>query len=441
MRNTTFLINNLREKFLSQKTNDFDLSLPQNILDIEDKKRSSIFTWRGQFSPQLIENLLMSYCPKNAVVLDPFAGSGTVLYESGCFGLKAFGYDLNPAAWILIRTYEFINIEPKERQSILDSVQNKLDKYFPNLGFFDISSEIDILEFDQAISNIQGISGYHEKIIIDTLVILLDLANNSLTIERIHNIFTSLCQIIRDLPYSESRIITSLCDARSLPIETNSIDFVVTSPPYINVFNYHQNYRRSAEMLGWDLLKIAKSEIGSNRANRGNRFLTVTQYCIDMAFALKEIQRACKPNSRVIFIVGYESHVLGVPFYNSSIVLEILMQSNVFDLVLNQKRNFKNKFGKVIREDLFHLVNRDFDLPASTWDKLARDIAYKVLNNALSAVADKNRYALLEAIKKVYDLDKSPIYRNQSDSFSQFFSTLSCGESLTHTETPDPASR
>jgi DNA modification methylase len=440
MQDSTFLVKKLREKFLSQKTNDFNLSLPQNILDIEDKKRSNIFTWRGQFSPQLIENLLMYYCPRNAVILDPFAGSGTVLYESGCFGLKAFGCELNPAAWILIRTYEFINIKLGERQLILDLVQKKLEKYFPRPMLFDISSsqEIDILEFDQAISNIHGMSRYYEKIILDTLVILLDLANNSLTIERIYNIFISLCQIIRNLPYSESRIITSLCDARSLPIEANSIDFVITSPPYINVFNYHQNYRRSAEVLGWDLLKIAKSEIGSNRANRGNRFLTVTQYCMDIAFVLKEIQRVCKPNSRIIFVVGYESNVLKVPFYNSEIISEISIKSGVFDLVLNQKRNFKNKFGKVIREDLLHLVNRDFDLPASTWDKLARDIAYKVLNNALSAVADKNRYALLEAIKKIYDLDKSPIYRNQSDSFSQTFSTLSCSESTTMIQLPTP---
>ncbi len=61
-------------------------------------------------------------------------------------------------------------------------------------------------------------------------------------------------------------------------MQENQIDFVITSPPYINVFNYHQNYRQSAEILGWDLLKIAKSEIGSNRANRGNRFYTIIQF-------------------------------------------------------------------------------------------------------------------------------------------------------------------
>lgn len=44
---------------------------------------------------------------------------------------------------------------------------------------------------------------------------------------------------------------------------------VLTSPPYINVYNYHQQYRASAEALGWDLLEVAKTEIGSNRKHPG----------------------------------------------------------------------------------------------------------------------------------------------------------------------------
>lgn len=61
----------------------FTERLDRRVLDIEDKHRSNLFTWRGQFSPQLIESLLDAYCPENATVFDSFAGSGTVLYESG----------------------------------------------------------------------------------------------------------------------------------------------------------------------------------------------------------------------------------------------------------------------------------------------------------------------------------------------------------------------
>jgi hypothetical protein len=89
-------------------------------------------------------------------------------------------------------------------------------------------------------------------------------------------------------------------------------------------------------------LKIAKSEIGSNRANRRNRFLTVTQYCLDIALVMRELQRVCKYNSRIIFVIGHESNVLGVPFSNTKIILEIARQSEMFKIINQQSRVFKN---------------------------------------------------------------------------------------------------
>ena len=71
------------------------------------------------------------------------------------------------------------------------------------------------------------------------------------------------------------------------------------------------------------MLKIAKSEIGANRANRANRFYTVVQYCLDIAEALKEISRVSQKDARIIFVVGYESKDLGVPFYNADIIERI----------------------------------------------------------------------------------------------------------------------
>jgi hypothetical protein len=257
-----------------------------------------------------------------------------------------------------------------------------------------------------------------EKIIIDALVIMLDIEKKSLTVDRIYRTFFTLCQVIKDLPYSSSSLVTSLCDARCLPFDKETIDFIVTSPPYINVFNYHQNYRRSAETLGWDLLKIAKSEIGSNRANRGNRFLTVTQYCLDMALVLKEIQRVCKPSSRIIFVVGYESSVLGVPFYNSEIISQISKRSEAFEIVLAQKRNFRNKFGKNIREDILHLVKKSFNISKAKWDEIARDVAYETLNRGLNVVSDENRLTLIEAIEKAPKLSGSPLYTDNANQLS-----------------------
>ena len=46
------------------------LSLSEDILNIKEKKRSNLFPWRGQFSPQLVEALLTAYSSKDDFVLD-----------------------------------------------------------------------------------------------------------------------------------------------------------------------------------------------------------------------------------------------------------------------------------------------------------------------------------------------------------------------------------
>ena len=127
MQTNTFFIQELRNKFLNQNLSEFNAVIPQDKLNIENRKRANIFSWRGQFSPQLIENLLLSYCPKTAVILDPFVGSGTSLYEAACLGLPVFGCEVNPAAWILSRTYQIINLKLETRNNLLNSITNKLE--------------------------------------------------------------------------------------------------------------------------------------------------------------------------------------------------------------------------------------------------------------------------------------------------------------------------
>ncbi|MCT7970201.1 methyltransferase [Laspinema sp. D1] len=413
---STFFANRLRNKFSASVVQEFNQSISQHLLDIEDKRRTNLFTWRGQFSPQLVENLLLAYCPRDATVLDPFCGSGTVLYECGYLGLEAVGFELNPAAWILSRIYEFINLTLGDRNQVITSVSGKLQQQFPQPELFQPleCDRLEVTAFRTCLLPIYWDLTPLEQAILDALVILLDLDNQQpIHIPEIHTVFLAICQWIRDFPESENSLKSYLGDARNLSIATDTIDFVLTSPPYINVFNYHQNYRNSVEFLNWNLLEIAKSEIGSNRANRKNRFFTVIQYCLDLALIFKEIKRVCKPGARIIFVVGYESTVLGVPFYNAKIISELATLGDQFELVLTQKRQFKNKFGKMIREDLLHLVNGNTTLSEGDWEVGVRQVAEAALRNGLEQVSEKNKGALLEAISKVLDIGRSPLYFRQ----------------------------
>lgn len=59
--------------------------------------------YRGNWSPQLVRNLLLRYSKKGDLVLDQMVGSGTTLIECKLLGRNGIGVDINPDAIMLTR--------------------------------------------------------------------------------------------------------------------------------------------------------------------------------------------------------------------------------------------------------------------------------------------------------------------------------------------------
>lgn len=296
-------------------------SIAQDSLNIETRARMNLFPWNGQFSPQLIEALLNTYSAKGQTVLDPFVGSGTVLVEAGRLGIAATGTEINPAAYKFAKCYELINESKQTRTEVIVQLENLLADLLADNFFSHQRSEE---ELKVALSEkLRALPDGRTHDTLESFLLLLDYKYRALNTERLCSVWSRFKTTIAGLPYSTGHIQAVQADARKLPLDEQYVDLVVTSPPYINVFNYHQQYRASSESFGWDLLSIAKSEIGSNRKHRKNRFLTVIQYILDMKLALRELMRACKPGARMILVVGRESNVRKTNFFNGEIVANI----------------------------------------------------------------------------------------------------------------------
>lgn len=374
-------------------------SIPQCELNIENKTRSNLFAWNGQFSPQFIETLLNSYAHDEDIVLDPFAGSGTTLYEAGRKGLSAYGAELNPSAYYMAKTYELINRTRPERQALIHAIDQILTT---------ISNAEKILP--TIIAAIQNNRNTDLANLLSTLIILMDLFNNELSVSQLQKKWDGLKGIVLEVPFSSAPIKINMGDSRYLNYEDDMATLLITSPPYINVFNYHQKYRRSVEALGYDVLAIAKNELGSNRKNRGNRLLTVIQYCIDMALSFDEAIRTCRDGAHMIYVVGRESNVLGYSFCNSKLIFEIATQIFELPFLLRQERVFKNRFGQLIYEDILHFENSktEFSLCDEEIISAARSIAVKMLFEKAQRFPDsKNIGFIAEAIKKSDKINRS----------------------------------
>lgn len=390
------------------KNLDLRQSLNNKDVDIYDKQRSNLFTWRGQFSPQLIETLIESYGKNGDILFDPFLGSGTVLFEAALLNLEAYGTELNPAAYGFAKVYELTQIDFILREESISDIDNLIETYLRNNSQIINNEKL----FSDSIKNtlinsLKIQENINSEIILNALIIGLDFDQKKLDYKKLNLAWESLKSIVRDLPFSNKKIKAELGDARKTNMSNNSVDLVITSPPYINVFNYHQNYRKSVESIGYNVLEVAKSEIGSNRKFRGNRYLTVIQYALDIYLVFKELKRICKPNSKIIFIVGRESCVRKTPFSNAKLLTEVASLLG-FNLKGEQPRVFKNKFGQDIFEEILRFSNENHSeiLPIEN----AREIAIKHLKKSFQTAPEECLQDLNDAIEKSQKVEPSNFY-------------------------------
>lgn len=157
----------------------------------------SLCSYQGKMKPSLAYFLVKTFVPKNGVVLDPFAGVGTVPFESALNGHRAYGFEINPAARI-IASGKVGKSEAKECESLL----NKLDDYIKTRDVSDKEYAITaIVAFNKSILD------YYEKVTLKEILLA-----RSFFIEH-PPISTSECLVVASLlhilhgnrPYALSR--------------------------------------------------------------------------------------------------------------------------------------------------------------------------------------------------------------------------------------------
>jgi len=90
-------------------------------------------------------------------------------------------------------------------------------------------------------------------------------------------------------------------DARDLPLKDNSIDAIITSPPYSFAIDYAENDRPQLEYLGYDVSELKDEMIGLKGKTRKEK---LTNYFEDMNMVLSEMHRVLKKDRYAVVIIG-----------------------------------------------------------------------------------------------------------------------------------------
>ncbi|MDR0379013.1 MAG: hypothetical protein LBI62_03565 [Candidatus Accumulibacter sp.] len=383
-------------------------------LNVENKTRSNLFGWRGQFTPQFVDYLLETHARLGQVILDPFCGSGTVLQEATFRRLMAVGLEINPAAYAMAKFFSLSALSASARKDLAEKVaallHDSLARLPPDIPLFTKSED-----YRQRVSNLLRLAAglFSESDDRQARLLLLlslfraEASRNGDLAWVVRRSLQFVLEQLAQLPHTDRISVASLSDARNAHLHLDEeAHIIITSPPYINVFNYHQNYRALLELIGFDMLKVAHSEMGSNRKHRGNRFLTVIQYSLDIELAIRSFARALVPNGLLIMVVGRESRVRGVAFGNSKIVASLIERSGAFAKPKSHERMFTNRYGQSIHEDI--LIAQRVGLPDE--NEQARDVASASLSAALKNQAGDVRANIEEAIGLIDSVCPSPLF-------------------------------
>jgi hypothetical protein len=129
-------------------------------------------------------------------------------------------------------------------------------------------------------------------------------------------------------------------DARRLPIANNSIDLVLTSPPYLNAIDYFRCSKFSLVWMGYQIGQLRELRAQSVGTERGGRcraedmdsiikvmrlapllsprnMAILRRYVRDMRTSVKEVARVLKPGARAVYVVG-ENTVRGTFVRNAT---------------------------------------------------------------------------------------------------------------------------
>ncbi|MBI4548307.1 MAG: site-specific DNA-methyltransferase [Ignavibacteriae bacterium] len=293
----------LYDRFADRLETAFNLS--RRVVSFQANKDEPIYRWfkyKEGFSSDLVRHFLTSYSKKPGKVLDPFAGVGTTLFAAQELGWESYGIELLPVGVFAIEARQaFNNIEQEELKQSAGDLWTELKKiesyetYFHHISIsrdaFPDDTEIALnkfLAYCDTIKNknIQTVFRFAAFSVLEEISYTRkdgqylrwdyrskrDLAGKPFNKGKIRTFEQAmkhkLSEIVADLlPQNNSlfdlngsneheqhpiKVTQGSCLEELPNLQDAFFDFIVTSPPYCNRYDYTRTYALELVFLGCD---------------------------------------------------------------------------------------------------------------------------------------------------------------------------------------------
>jgi DNA modification methylase len=332
-----------------------------------------------------------------SVVLDPMAGSGTVLRAATDAGHSAIGYDLDPLAVLMSKVWNtpvdtdavlrvgFALLDRCEATDKRKKVQLPwIDNDGPTRQFIDDwfypPQRRDLRRLSYGLRRLNGPVGDALRICFSRLIIRKEggaSRGDDVSHSRPHRRKETTSQfavmhgfeatlkrvvgILREHPPKGGAVVR-LGDGRQLfDLRAKSVDGIVTSPPYLNAIDYLRGHKLTLVWLGYQVATLARIRatcVGAERASDGGGAQLIKcvvdklgdmsqlprpqrrmldRYILDLNAALRAAHRVLKDDGKAVFVVG-NSCLRGV-FIKNSEALQAVASHVGFDMIACAERD------------------------------------------------------------------------------------------------------
>lgn len=255
-----------------------------------------IYPYKGKFHPQMIRaSLNIIGIESGETVLDPFVGSGTTALEAQLLGINCIGLDASPLCVLQSRV-------KTASHDVVDEIRAECEE---RTGLTQAETTLDEAALSPIATDEQRVQDFF---CMAKLVALSDSVRRrkdftSAFASRTKLMVQSIAdyhQIRTELGLTLGRAVIERGDARALPLRDNSIDGIITSPPYAIALDYIKNDAHALQALGLDAREMREQFIGL----RGRMNERVRLYNEDMKKSLEEMMRVLKPNKCALIVIG-----------------------------------------------------------------------------------------------------------------------------------------
>ncbi|MBW6491145.1 MAG: hypothetical protein K0B15_08125 [Lentimicrobium sp.] len=268
-----------------------------------------LFPYRGKFHPQLIKGLInILNIQKGEMILDPMAGSGTTNVEAALMGINSKAIDVSPFCQFMIKTkYQALTIDSKLLEQT--KIENKkLFDFFKQGNVLNRITKIDdnnkIKIYNLAFLAFLDALGYSKRVVKSNHEQLFD----KVLPRYIETVKSFLSNQYFDQNKIGSLDVISDSDALNIKLDINSVDCVITSPPYSFAIDYVENDKDQLEFLGYDTTELKNRLIGLKGKTKTQK---LENYFADMDSFCLQVSKVLKKGKNFVLIIGSNTNQTG----------------------------------------------------------------------------------------------------------------------------------